>query len=63
VTNKQHEVRGRLDTRLAEIVGRIDRIERDVRRTPERDWTEQATLEENGEVLADQTSSVTTAGK
>ena len=51
MTNKQHELRGRLEGRLAEILGRIDRIERDLRRTPERDWTEQATLQENDEVL------------
>jgi DnaK suppressor protein len=51
VTDKQHELRGRLEARLAEIVGRIDRIERDLRRTAERDWTEQATLQQNDEVL------------
>ena len=51
MTNKQDELRGRLEARLTEIMGRIDRIERDLRRTPERDWTEQATLQENDEVL------------
>jgi RNA polymerase-binding transcription factor DksA len=34
-----------------EILGRIGRIEGDLRRTPDRDWTEQAILQENDEVL------------
>jgi RNA polymerase-binding transcription factor DksA len=33
-------------------MGRLGRIESDLRRTPDRDWTEQATLQENDEVLA-----------
>jgi len=45
-------LRAQLETRLKEIVGRIDRIERDLHRTPDRDWSEQATLQENDEVLA-----------
>lgn len=49
---KHQAVRVRLETRLRDIVGRIDRIERDLRRTPDRDWIEQATLQENDEVLA-----------
>ena len=49
---KHQGLRVRLETRLKEIVGRIDRIERDLRRTPDRDWIEQATLQENDEVLA-----------
>ena len=44
-------LRVQLETRLAEIAGRIDRIEGDLRRTPDRDWTEQASLQENDEVL------------
>jgi RNA polymerase-binding transcription factor DksA len=42
----------RLETRLRHILNRVDRIERDLRREPDRDWTEQATLQENDEVLA-----------
>jgi RNA polymerase-binding transcription factor DksA len=34
-----------------EIRGRVGRIEGDLRRPPDRDWTEQATLQENDEVL------------
>lgn len=49
---KHQGLRVKLETRLREIVGRIDRIERDLRRTPDRDWIEQATLQENDEVLA-----------
>jgi DnaK suppressor protein len=41
----------RLEARLAEILKRIDRIEQDIRKTPERDWTEQATAVENDQVL------------
>ena len=51
MTHKHEGLRVQLETRLAEIVGRIDRIERDLRRTPDRDWTEQASLQENDEVL------------
>jgi RNA polymerase-binding transcription factor DksA len=51
VTNHQHQLRARLEGRLTEITGRINRIERDLRRTPDPDWTEQATLQENDEVL------------
>lgn len=47
----QHELRARLEGRLNEITSRIGRIERDLRRTPDLDWTEQATLQENDEVL------------
>lgn len=52
VMQKHQGLRVKLETRLREIVGRIDRIERDLRRTPDRDWIEQATLQENDEVLA-----------
>jgi len=45
-------LRVQLEGRLREIVGRIDRIERDLRRPPDRDWIEQATLQENDEVLS-----------
>ena len=45
-------LRDQLETRLKALVGRIDRIERDLRQTPDRDWVEQATLQENDEVLA-----------
>ena len=41
----------RLETRLQEILGRIGRIERDLRKTPERDWQEQASAVENDQVL------------
>jgi RNA polymerase-binding transcription factor DksA len=49
--DKYHQLRVSLEARLAEIAGRIDRIGRDLRRPPDRDWTEQATLQENDEVL------------
>ena len=49
---REHDsLRVQLETRLGLITGRIDRIERDLRRTPDRDWTEQAILQENDEVL------------
>jgi RNA polymerase-binding transcription factor DksA len=44
-------LRQRLEGRLAEILERIGRIERDLRKTPERDWAEQATAVENDQVL------------
>jgi len=44
-------LRQRLETRLQEIRGRVGRIERDLRKTPERDWQEQATAVENDQVL------------
>jgi RNA polymerase-binding transcription factor len=50
--HKHDRLRVQLEARLGEIMGRVDRIERDLRRTPDRDWTEQATLQENDEVLA-----------
>ena len=40
-----------LETRLQEILGRVGRIEQDLRKTPERDWEEQATAVENDQVL------------
>ena len=46
-------LRVQLETRLRELVGWIDRIERDLRQTPDRDWIEQATLQENDEVLSE----------
>lgn len=49
--HKDDRLRVQLETRLGEILGRIDRIERDLRQTPDRDWTEQAILQENDEVL------------
>ena len=45
-------VKAELQTRLASILGRIGRIETDLHRTPDRDWTEEAVLQENDEVLA-----------
>jgi RNA polymerase-binding transcription factor DksA len=48
----EHErLKSELETRLATILGRVGRIETDLRRTPDRDWSEQATLQENDEVL------------
>jgi RNA polymerase-binding transcription factor DksA len=41
----------RLEARLTEILGRIGRIEQDLRKPPERDWTEQAAAAENDQVL------------
>ena len=52
VMHEHERLRAQLETRLQEIVGRIERIERDLRRPPDRDWTEQAILQENDEVLA-----------
>ena len=49
---KHQQLRVPLEARLREIVGRIDRIEGDLRRAPDRDWVEQATLQENDEVLS-----------
>ena len=49
---KHQELRVQLEARLKEIVGRIVRIEGHLRETPDRDWIEQATLQENDEVLA-----------
>jgi RNA polymerase-binding transcription factor DksA len=51
VVHKHDRVRVQLEARLAEIMARIDRIERDLRQPPDRDWTEQASLQENDEVL------------
>jgi RNA polymerase-binding transcription factor DksA len=51
VTQEHDRLRIQLETRLGAIVGRIGRIEGDLRRTPDRDWTEQASLQENDEVL------------
>ena len=51
MTDKHDRLRVRLEARLVEILGRIGRIEGDLRRTPDRDWTEQASLQENDEVL------------
>ena len=48
---KHDHLRVRLETRLAALAGRVRRIETDLRRTPDRDWIEQATLGENDEVL------------
>jgi DnaK suppressor protein len=49
--NKHDRLRLQLEARLGKILRRIDRIERDLRQTPDRDWTEQAVLQENDEVL------------
>ena len=51
MTDKHDRLRVQLETRLEEILGRMGRIEGDLRRTPDRDWTEQASLQENDEVL------------
>lgn len=48
---KYAALRARFESRLAEMTARVGRIETDLRRTPDRDWTEQATLQENDEVL------------
>jgi RNA polymerase-binding transcription factor DksA len=48
---KHDHLRARLEARLAEIAGRVRRIETDLRRAADPDWTEQATLQENDEVL------------
>ena len=48
---KYANLRATLESRLAEMSARVSRIETDLRRAPDRDWTEQATLQENDEVL------------
>ena len=45
------KLRAGFESRLAEMSARVRRIESDLRRAPDRDWTEQATLQENDEVL------------
>lgn len=45
------ELRERLEARLGEILERVGRIERDLRKAPEPDWIEQATAAENDQVL------------
>jgi RNA polymerase-binding transcription factor DksA len=49
--HQHQQLRVQLETRLGELLGRIGRIEHDLRRTPDRDWSEQAILGENDEVL------------
>jgi DnaK suppressor protein len=44
-------LQARLEARLAEIQGRVGRIEQDLRKTPDPDWSEQAAAAENDEVL------------
>ena len=49
---KKHDhLRVKLESRLAEIAARVRRIETDLRRAADPDWVEQATLQENDEVL------------
>lgn len=48
---KHDHLRARLEHRLAEIAGRVQRIETDLRRPADQDWVEQATQQENDEVL------------
>ena len=48
---KHDHLRIRLESRLAEIAERVQRIETDLRRAPDQDWVEQATLQENDQVL------------
>jgi len=50
MTQNDH-LRARLEARIVEIVGRVQRIETDLRRPADPDWVEQATLQENDEVL------------
>jgi DnaK suppressor protein len=51
IMHKHEHLRSQLETRLATILGRVARIETDIRSTPDRDWSEQAVLRENDEVL------------
>ena len=44
-------LRRQLEARLSEILGRIGRIDQDLRKTPELDWAEQAAAIENDQVL------------
>jgi DnaK suppressor protein len=45
-------VRAKLQERLERLLGRVGKIEGDLRRTHDRDWEEQAIELENDEVLA-----------
>jgi RNA polymerase-binding transcription factor DksA len=48
----QHEAaRAKLENQLARLLTRVGKIEGDLRRTPDRDWQEQAINLENDEVL------------
>ncbi len=44
-------LREQLEIRLTAILNRVQRIEQDIRKAPERDWTEQAAAAENDQVL------------
>ena len=44
-------LQAQLEARLTQIQGRVRRIEQDLRKTPDRDWPEQAVAIENDEVL------------
>lgn len=48
---EQANVREQLSNRLIELEDRIARVERDLRKPGDRDWTERATQLENDEVL------------
>jgi len=49
--SREHEIRSRLERRLSQLVARTGKIESDLRKPGDRDWTEQATERENEEVL------------
>jgi RNA polymerase-binding transcription factor DksA len=49
--HRHERLRSELQSRLASILGRVGRIDSDLRRTPDRDWKEEAVLQENDEVL------------
>jgi len=48
---KHLNVRQKMEARLNEILGRVQRIEGDLRQSHDRDWTEAAIEVENDEVL------------
>jgi len=49
--SREHEIRSRLERRLAQLLARTSKIESDLRKPGDRDWTERATERENEEVL------------
>ncbi len=49
--SRQHEIRSRLERRLSQLLARTEKIESDLRKPGDRDWTERATERENDEVL------------
>lgn len=49
--SREHAIRSRLERRLSRLLARTGKIESDLRKPGDRDWTERATERENEEVL------------